>query len=1059
MGNYTPYHLHSDLSLVSGCDSVTKFDDYIQYAKNLGMGAMAFSEHGNLFGWFSKKQAIEKAGLKYIHASEVYVTESLDEKIRDNYHLILIAKNYQGFLELNRLVSKSFNREDGHYYYSPRITFKELFGISDNLILTTACIGGVLGRGSAELQQSMLDYMSANADRCFLEIQHHNVDKQKEYNLRMIEYSKQYGIPLIAGSDTHSLNEKHAEGRVMLQRAKKVFFDDEEGWDLTFKTYDELLDAYAKQGVVDSFIYIDAIENTNRMADMVETFTIDRSNKYPQIYDNPIERFREEVEAAIKLHPTIHKVHTQAKIREVVDTEFDAYVKTGAHEFMLLENYKLQWERANNIHRGVGRGSVNGSFIAYVLGITKMDSIKFDLNFFRFINPDRVSLADIDTDYGSEDRDKVKGFILKDKMNLSNLRSSEIITFNTLALKGSIKDIGRALEMPLDVTDAISNEVEEDENQQQFIDPKWREKYPILFYYVDIVQGTIVSIGSHPSGVLLSDLDIEETIGMCSVAQSDYPVSMLDMKELDALNYVKMDILGLDNIAVINDTCALAGIPLITPDNIDLEDEKVWNSIHSDTAAIFQWNSPMGTQYMNKFFSETTLQRAKEQNAQFSYLKWFSFANGALRPGCASFRDEIAEGKIYDNGMPEINQFFSDTLGRCVFQEQVMKFLTTFCGYSGSEADNVRRAVSKKKGTDKLLPEIERRFVDFVHKKYGYEKDYAHEVIQSFLKVVEDASSYMFSSNHSDAYSYIGYACGYLRHYYPLEFITTALNVFRDKEAKTIEVTNYAAKHGIRVKRPKFRYSKSEYYMDRETNSVYKGLESIKYMNASVADEMQRFYGNKYPDFVALLRDLATTSINTKQLDILIKIGFFNEFGNVAELLQVNNYYAKYGSSKVIKKDTIEDEIIRSIIARNARETDRQYRIDGNIQEILAEIGQYILSLDLPDLSVAEKIQYQKEHLGYVDLSTGKLEDATKLVIVDITAMKTKDKKKIWAYKLETSSLGSGKRSELMLSSRVYDQNPIRKYDIIFTKVDWLEKQTSGKYVNWYLKSYRKVNS
>lgn len=1058
MANYVPYHLHDMTSnATTNIDSVTPYGDYVERAKALGMSSLGFSNHGAIFGWYSKKKAVESAGMKYIHESEVYLTESLDNKVRDNYHLVLIAKNYQGFLELNRMISKSFNREDGHFYYAPRVTVDELFASSDNLMMTSACISGVFGRGSAELQKRMLEYMSANADRCFLEIQHHNVDRQNLYNLRMVEYSKQYGIPLISGTDTHALDDLQAEGRVMLQRAKKVFFDDEEGWDLTFKSYEELIDAYKKQGVLREEDYMTAIENTNVMANMVESFDVDHSNKYPKVYDNPIEKFREEVEYALKVHPTIHKTHSAAKIREVVETEFDAYVKTGAFEFLLLESYKLQFEKANGIKRGVGRGSVNGSFIAYILGITKMDSIKFDLNFFRFINPDRVSLADIDTDYSSEDRDRVKSFLLKDHMNLPALRASEIVTFNSISLKGGIRDIGRALNMDLELIGEIAEAVEEDENQRQFIDQKWRDKYPELFYYVDIVRDTIVSIGSHPSGVLLSDLDIEDLIGMCSVAGSEYPVSMLDMKDLDALNYVKMDILGLDNIELINKTCELAGIPLITPDNIDLEDEVVWKAISASTEAVFQWESQMGKQYIAKFFSDSTLAKAREQINPFSYLKWFSFASGALRPGCASFRDEIAEGKVYDNGMPEINKFFADTLGRCVFQEGLMKFLTTFCGYSGSDADNVRRSISKKRGTEKLLPEIEKRFISFVHKKYGYDKEYAHQVIQSFLKVVEDASSYMFSSNHSDAYSYIGYACGYLRHYYPIEFITTALNVFSSKEAKTSEITNYAAKIGIRVKRPRFRYSKSEYYMDKTTNSVYKGLASIKYMNHAVADNMQQFYTKKYDGFIELLYDLSTIAMNTKQLDILIKIGFFGEFGNVAELLEINKYYDLYGFSKVIKKESIKDEIVRSIIARNARETERQYRIDGNVHGILTEIGQYVRSMDLPDLSMQKKIEYQKEHLGYVDLSTGKAEDATKLIIVDVTPVKTKDKKKVWAYKLETSSLGSGKRSELIVNSRTYDQNPIHKFDVIFTKVEWLEKQTFGKYTNWHLKAYRKL--
>lgn len=212
---------------------------------------------------------------------------------------------------------------------------------------------------------------------------------------------------------------------------------------------------------------------------------------------------------------------------------------------MLLQTYLREWERKHGIFCGYGRGSVSGSEVAYILGITQMDSKKFGLNFFRFMNPSRVTNADIDTDYSSKDRDIIKQFILRDHMDLPNIRASEIITFNTIALKGAIKDVGRALRMSIVETSAISEAVYLDENNKWVIDDAFRKRYPELFKYVDIVNGTIVSIGSHPSGVLVSDLDIEEEVGMCSLATSDYPVSMLNMKELDALMYVKLDILGL----------------------------------------------------------------------------------------------------------------------------------------------------------------------------------------------------------------------------------------------------------------------------------------------------------------------------------------------------------------------------------------------------------------------------------------------------------------------------------------------------------------------------------
>lgn len=540
MGNYVVYHLHSDLSNgVTNVDSVTKYGEYVERAKECGMKAMAFSEHGSTFEWWHKKTAIEAAGMKYIHAIEAYLTESTAEKIRDNYHCVLIAKNYEGFLELNALVSKSFNRKDGHFYYVPRVTFQELFSTSDNIIVTSACIGGVFGKGSDEVKRAFLQFMQKNKHRCFLEIGHHIDQKQVDHNRYLKKLSEETGIPLIAGTDTHVLNETHEQGRTILQASKNISFGGEERWDLKFKTLPELIEAYRLQGALSEEDYLTAINNTNVLADMVSEFKLDRGTKYPHIYKNPEQVFKEKVYKAIDNHPYALKNHPKDEVVRVVDEEYEVYKKTGSIDFMLLQTYLREWEQDHGIQCGYGRGSVSGSMIAYLLGITQMDSMRFGLNFFRFMSPARVTNADIDTDYSGADRERIKEFLLKDKLNISTINSAEIITFNTIALKGAVRDVCRALYKDstdvnyLHLADEINKLAESDEE-------KARKKYADVFKYVDIVNGTIVSIGSHPSGVLISDLPIDQTIGLCSIATSDYPVSMINMKELDDLMYVKL---------------------------------------------------------------------------------------------------------------------------------------------------------------------------------------------------------------------------------------------------------------------------------------------------------------------------------------------------------------------------------------------------------------------------------------------------------------------------------------------------------------------------------------
>lgn len=1041
-GQYTVYHLHSDLSNgVTNIDSVTKYGEYIERAKECGMKALAFSEHGSVFEWWHKKSAIEAAGMKYIHAVEAYLTITLDEKVRDNYHCVLLAKNYDGFLELNSLVSGSFNRNDNHYYYAPRITFDELFATSDNIIITTACIGGVFGKADDELQKKFLDFLTRNKHRCFLEVGHHFEDRQVEYNRKLYALSEQTGIPLIAGTDTHVLNEVHEKGRSILQASKNIRFDGEEKWDLKFKTYDELVAAYRKQRSLPEEVFMKAIENTNALADMVEEFTLDRDTKYPHIYEKPEETFQKKILDAMQNHPYALKNHDEAELRKVLNEEYKVYEATKSIDFMLLQTYLREWEKENGIQCGYGRGSVSGSMIAYLLGITQMDSIRFGLNFFRFMNPSRVTNADIDTDYSGKDRDKVKQFLLRDKMNLPNIRSAEIITFNTIALKGAVRDVCRALYKDrqdmnyLQIANHICKEVELHEDVV-------RKEYPEVFKYVDIVNGTIVSIGTHPSGVLISDLPIEQTVGLCSVSTSDYPVSMINMKELDDLMYVKLDILGLDNIGVINDTCKMLGIERLTPDNTDMEDMDVWRSIRDNTTLIFQWESNSAQQYMKKFMSDSTLEIARSKIPNFSMLKWMSFGNGLLRPACASFRDSVADGEFYDNGFDALNEFLSPEAGRIAMQETIMQFLVKFCGYSAAESDNVRRAIAKKKGTETLLPEIEQRFIAFCSEHYEMTTEQCEEVIKPFLQIILDASAYGFSWNHSDAYSSIGYICGYLRYYYPLEFLTAALNIFGDNMDKTADITSYATKVGIKITLPKWGLSRSEYFFDREKRIIAKGLTSIKYMSAGLADELYALaQSKKYTSFMELLADLDTkTSINSRQLDILIKLDFFSDFGNQRELLRMVDLFAntfKKGEAKKIRKSEVDGTPLEDIVKKYAVGMTKSGGVAKSytlldVSSILVEAEQAIKAVHMDDLSDIIKVRNFYDVMGYIGYVSGKEEDRRKLYVTEVKPLHRKSDNKRFGYSIFTKSIGSGKESRFTVFSRVYDKDPIKEGDIIY---------------------------
>lgn len=965
--NYTVIHLHSDLSNgVTNIDSVTKYNEYIDYASSLGMRAMGFGEHGSVFQFIKKKEAIEKCGMKYIHAEEFYLTEKLydDEgkKVRDNYHCLLIATNEKSFHELNTLSSLAF--DDDHKYYVPRITFEELFNTSDDIIVSTACIGGVLYSGSDAAKKKYLDFLVKNKHRCYLEIQHHCDLKQGEYNKYLYELSKQYNIPLVAMTDTHALNEEHIKGRAILQKAKNIHFDSEDGWDLTFKSYDELVEAYKKQNALPMDVVLEAIENTNRIADRVQPFEITKEYKYPHLWENPEELFKKKINEGAKKRGIFEKPNCK-EYKKRVKYELKAYKHNGAIDFMLLMEDIIAWCNTQNIKVGYGRGSVNGSVIAYLLGITEMDSIKHNLNFERFMNTERVSLSDIDTDFPPSRREEVKDYIISKK----GLYCCDIITFNTIALKGAIRDVGRALEIDLDTVGKICDSVETDES-------RLRKEYPELFEYVDIVNGTIVSVGSHPCGMVCSPHDVNSAFGTFRTSTSKYPISQINMKEIDGLNYVKLDLLNLDTIELINETCRLAGIERLTPDNVDINDVNVWNSMRDDTTQIFQWEGQTGDRYIKKLLSDDNIRKFQELDEHVDRMTLLSIGNSAIRPAGASYRDDLGSGVVRRSGSDAIDEFLKPTFGYLVFQCQIIDFLHQYCGFTMGEADIVRRHFAKKMGTDKDIPIIKdggymtegghyiKGFIQTMKEKYDMSKEEAEKTIVAFLQVIIDASSYLFSLNHSQPYSYEGYVSGWLRYHYPAEFITTALNINKDKEEKTIAITNYANKNGITISPIKFRYSRADYSCDAKTKTVYKGMQSLKFMNAKVAEELYSIRDEQFDSFIDLLIRLQDFSIDSRQLEILIKLSFFEEFGEPNELLCQTLQFDKLYGKKQIKKDKLEElhlseELVRKYADKETEKMFTKVNTLGLLKELVA-------TFKYPKTTILNKIAYENQCLGYI---------------------------------------------------------------------------------------------
>lgn len=1126
-------------------DSATKFQDYIDRAVQLGQTAIAFTEHGNIYQWVAKKMACDKAGIKYLHGVECYLTEQLYEypdanelwreaqsgrneqdakkvlaemmesgkkKVRDNYHTILIAKNYDGILEINNLVSLS-NRDD-HFYYKPRITFEEFLGISDNVIKISACLASPLNKMS--IRHPMYEKLLKHYD--YLEVQAHNFGEQISYNCHLAEMSKKYGIPLIAGTDTHSIDAYKAECRSIMQLAKHIEFADEDSFDLTYKTYDELVEMFRIQGALPEQVFLEAIENTNRMADSVEPFELDISFKYPKLYGNAAE------DKAV-FEDTIRK-NFQSKIdegaitpeqiqnfKDAIKEECRVFDKIDMSGFMLFMSELVTWCKSNGIPIGFNRGSCGGSRVAYVTNTTDLNPETWHTVFSRFCNEDRKEIGDIDIDVSPSDRDKVYEYIIN---RFGQEKTAFILAIGTIKSKGCIDEICRALSVKwnkehqrdekgfrkvlevlkdnsvpvrfgnhhdgcelyhFDENGAliISKQFEhipgielvkqftkeysklKEENEKIFQKNPWvgkvnteikdlfeldeekaRSQYPEVFYYYDGLLDVAISQSMHPAGIVASPITLRDHYG--TFLSEGKEILQIDMECVHEAGLVKYDILGLKNIEIIKDTYALIGKPYPKSHEINWNDDAVWNDMLRSPIGIFQFESAFAFDSLRKFKTHSIYD--------------MSLVTACIRPSGASYRDELLQRKPHHNPSPIIDDLLKDNLGYLIYQEDTIKFLQQICGLSGSEADNVRRAIGRKQ-KDRLeaaLPDILEGYCS----KSSQPRNIAEEEAKEFLQIIEDSASYQFGYNHSIGYCMIGYLCAYLRYYYPAEFITAYLNNANNED----DIKNGSALaelYGIQIVPPRYGISKDRYVYDKDRNVIAKGINSIKYMNSTVANELYDLAKRSDPKtFMSLLALMNNeTSIDTRQRDILIKIDFFVDFGNVTELSRIASIFVffKNGTAKKVQKDKISgqmlDVVSKYATDKNKNGTEAKSFTITDMAGLLNECESVIKSLHLPDLDLKCKIQNQIELMGYIDLTTNKKEDRRKLLITDVFPLSSKKDNTVWGYAAQTRSIGSGKVSRLTIRSSVYAKTSVKRFDIIYAKE--LEKNRSGY---WYLLDY-----
>lgn len=1052
----------------------------------LGQTAICFTEHGNIYNNVEKKMYANSKGLKYLHGVEIYLTHSLQDKVRDNYHTILIAKNFEGVKEINLLVDKS-TKED-HMYYKPRISFEEFFNISDNVIKISACLASPLRRYQNSLDgdgEDHITYINEQVDELeqeyhsnvaeldefvlkakdnynrlfntydYYEIQPHiHSDDQIKYNQMLYEASKKYNKPLIVGTDTHSIDSYKAECRSILQKAKHIEFSSEDEFDLTYKSYDELIEMFRQQNSLPMDVVLEAIENTNRMADSVTDYELDTGFKYPILYENEEKVFIDRIYRMY--HEKLEKgiIQPDPRYEENIKEELRVFKKIGMIGFMLFMSELVCWCWDNGIPVGFCRGSVGGSTIAYLTDIIDVNPIAWNTVFSRFANEDRKEIGDIDLDISPSQRHLVYEHIID---NFGADKTAYVLAIGTISDKGTIDEIGRALNIPLqevkdikarytEYIEAIEYNTERIKKINSVLESapdsdifklqqeknvymelisynegllkKLKEvEYKDLFYYFNGLVGTAISQSMHPAGIIISPVTLPDNYGTFW-SRDGKRILSINMEEIHEVSLVKYDLLGLKNIEIIKDTCEMAGIPYPKSHTVNWVDKNVWAHIADSPVGIFQFESKFAYESMKRFKCQC--------------VNDLSLVNAAIRPSGETYRDSLLDRKPNKNPSEIIDKLLESNHGYLVFQEDTIKFLTNICGLNGSDADNIRRAIGRKQKErlETALPDILEGYCS----KSDRERSIAELEAKEFLQIIENSSRYQFGYNHSTGYSMIGYMCAYLRYYYPKEFITSYLNNANNEDDVKLG-TELAKQLGITIYSIKFRHSVAKYSCDK--NGIYKGIASIKFLNEEAANDLYSIKDEQFNTFIDLLVRIAELKVDSRKLDILIKLDFFEEFGGIEYLLVCNSLFSKYYGNKQMKKDRALEDGIDFDVIRKCSQKETQKTFIGLDSVLL--LNKLLIGIPNKKTCIKTKIAYQIEYLGYLDIVDKKFSGYCVALELNVD----------YSPKIKLYALANGNIIPVKINKKIFKKNPIKRGDIIKVEKQYRKPKMKKVEDNW----------
>ena len=954
-------HTHTEFSLLDGSNKIT---EYVKRVKELGMDSAAITDHGVMYGAIDFYKAAKAAGIKPVIGCEVYVAPGSrfdrEPGVRDEryFHLILLAENNLGYQNLIKIVSKGFTEG---FYYKPRVDVEILEKYHEGIIALSACLAGeiprALTRGDYEGAKAIaLRYEQIfGKGNFFLELQDHGIPEQKSVNTDLLRMSQETGIELVCTNDCHytyASDEKAHDVLLCIQTQAKVSDTDRmryEGGQFYVKSEEEMaaLFPYARE----------ALENTQKIADRCNVEIEFHVTKMPA-YDVP-EGFTTETYLEKLCYDGLKKRYPDKweSLMPQLDYELGVIKKMGYVEYFLIVWDYINYARTNGIPVGPGRGSAAGSLVSYSTGITNIDPVRYSLIFERFLNPERVSMPDIDVDFCYERRQEVIDYVIE---KYGKDCVTQIVTFGTLAARGVIRDVGRAMDLPYALCDSLSKSIPAELGitikKALEMNPELKEKYdsdPQIHELIDLsmcLEGLPRHTSVHAAGVVIASRPMDEFVPL-SRGSDGCVTTQYTMTTIEELGLLKMDFLGLRTLTVIEDACKLIEKRTgVKPDmdSIDLEDEAVYDMIcQGKCEGVFQLESAG----MKNFMKELKPRNLEDVIAGISLY----------RPGPMDFIPAYIKGKNNPDAIeydcPQLEPILKATYGCIVYQEQVMQIFQNLSGYTLGGADEIRRAMSKKKTY--VMDEHRQYFIFGNPSKNitgcvnnGISEAAANKIYDDMA----DFAKYAFNKSHAAAYAVVAYQTAYLKCHYPVEFMAALMTSVKDNTAKVSEYILTCRKMGIKILPPDINTGYGDFSVFE--GCIRYGMNAVKSVGKPVIDTIisEREFNGEYTGLYDFAKRLAPTNINKKAVDSLIKAGAMDSVpGNRAQ--KVISYPMVTAQLKDDLKNSVSGQLSFFDIAPEEQKADYSFRMP-----------------EVPEYGKEELLAFEKEVMG-VYVSGHPLED------------------------------------------------------------------------------------